>query len=110
VVDIAKKLILSFFLNYVKISFSFYNMDCFEIHRNSNNGQYWAYASHFLYCSEAHGQVFFPELLKYLKNDESLFDALKELKSAFQKPFRNLLFKVRKMKLEALKFLFYVMC
>jgi hypothetical protein len=80
-------------------------MDCFEIHRNSNNGQYWAYASHFLYCSEAHGQVFFPELLKYLKNEESLFVALKELKSAFQKPFRNLLFKVRKMKLEALKFL-----
>jgi hypothetical protein len=74
--------------------FSFYSMDCFEIHRNSNNGQYWAYASHFLYCSEAHGQVFFPELLKYLENNK--LSEIKELKSAFQKPFRNLLFKVTK--------------
>jgi hypothetical protein len=76
-------------------------MDCFEMHRNSNNGQYWAHASHFLYCSEAHGQVFFPELLKYLNNDKS--SGIKELRSAFQKPFRNLLFQVRKRKLNALK-------
>lgn len=70
-------------------------MDCFGIHKNSKNGQYWAYVSHFLYCSEAHGQVYLPELFGYVKDETS--SEIDGLKTAFNKNFRNLLlFKVIK--------------
>jgi len=34
-------------------------MDCKSLHENSQNGQYWANASHFLICSYAHSHYFY---------------------------------------------------
>lgn len=45
--------------NFLHACSSYYTMDCFEIQKNSTNGQYWANASHYLYCTEAHGQAYF---------------------------------------------------
>jgi hypothetical protein len=73
-------------------------MDVFEMHEHSRNGQYWANVSHFLYCSEAHRQVFLSQLFKNIKN--SNFNDINSLETAFKKPFRNDIFKVRNIILE----------
>jgi hypothetical protein len=73
-------------------------MDCIEMQKHSKNGEYWANASHYLYCTEAHGQAYFYEnISRDLDSNRYPLDKLvtaysKSMKAEFvkvsvQKPF-----------------------
>lgn len=67
-------------------------MNCAAIHRHSKDGRYWANASHFLFCSEAHGHPFyFKNLYEDLAKDS--YHANK-LVTAFSKSMKNELLRV----------------
>jgi len=42
-------------------------MNAKSLHENSQNGQYWANASHFLICSHAHSHYFYGPIWKELE-------------------------------------------
>lgn len=67
-------------------------MDCIEIQKHSKNGQYWANASHYLYCTEAHGQgCFYDNISRDLDNGEYPFE---KLVTAYSKTMKAELIKV----------------
>jgi len=70
----------------------YHTMDCKSLHENSKNGQYWANASHFLFCNLAHEQVYFFHLRNELK--EGGADMWKRFKTIFDVEVKDKVLKV----------------
>jgi len=67
-------------------------MDCIGIQKNCKDGQFWANAAHFLFCSEIQGHtIFYQNIFKDLKEKRFPFD---KLVTAFSKKMKNGLLKV----------------
>jgi len=47
-------------------------MECFALHENSSNGQYWANATHFLYSFQTFGYPFHKRLYDWSKSLDDL--------------------------------------
>jgi hypothetical protein len=77
-----------FFLN-----FSYYTMDCIGIQKHCKDGQFWANAVHFLFCSEIQGHAFFYHNINKDLNEKRY--PIDKLVTAFSKNVKNSLLKVR---------------
>jgi hypothetical protein len=68
-------------------------MDAIEMQKHSKNGEYWANASHYLYCTEAHGQAYFYENIR--SDIDSKRYPLDKLATAYSKSMKAEFVKVR---------------
>jgi hypothetical protein len=75
------------------VHFSYYTMDAIEMQKHSKNGEYWANASHYLYCSEAHGQAYFYNNIS--RDLESNTYPLDKLATAYSKSMKVEFIKVK---------------
>jgi len=70
-------------------------MDCLALHENSSNGEYWANATHFLYCFQAFNYPFHCLMATALMSESFNLEKLIRPSKEFNDKLHNVLKKVR---------------